>query len=68
MAISTEERLAHLEGAYEHLATKADVERVQSNMERLRGDMERAINTQTWKLVGVQLLIGGVIVGVLKLL
>ena len=68
MAISTEERLAHLEGAYEHLATKADVERVQANMERLRGDVERAINTQTWKLVGVQLLIGGVIVGVLKLL
>ena len=61
MAISTEERLARLEGAYEHLATRAD-------MERLRGDMERAINTQTWKLVGVQLLIGGVIVGVLKLL
>ena len=61
MTASTEERLARLEGAYEHLATRAD-------MERLRGDMERAINTQTWKLVGVQLLIGGVIVGVLKLL
>ena len=68
MAASTEERLAHLEGAYEHLATKADVERVQANLERLRGDVERAINTQTWKLVGVQLLIGGVIVGILKLL
>ena len=67
MTASTEERLARLEGAYEHLATKADVERVQANMERLRGDVERAINTQTWKLVGVQLLIGGVIVGVLKL-
>ena len=68
MAISTEERLVRLEGAYERLATKADVERVQANMERLRGDVEGAINTQTWKLVGVQLLIGGVIVGVLKLL
>ena len=68
MTVSTEERLAHLEGAYEHLATKADVERVQANLERLRGDVERAINAQTWKLVGVQLLIGGVIVGILKLL
>ena len=68
MTVSTEERLAHLEGAYEYLATKADVERVQANLERLRGDVERAINTQTWKLVGVQLLIGGVIVGILKLL
>ena len=68
MTVSTEERLAHLEGAYEHLATKADVERVQANLERLRGDVQRAINTQTWKLVGVQLLIGGVIVGILKLL
>ena len=68
MTVSTEERLAHLEGAYDHLATKADVERVQANLERLRGDVERAINTQTWKLVGVQLLIGGVIVGILKLL
>ena len=45
MTVSTEERLAHLEGAYEHLATKADVERVQANLERLRGDVERAINT-----------------------
>ena len=61
MAVSTEERLAHLEGAYEHLATKADVE-------RFRGNLECAINAQIRTLAGVQLLVGGVMVGILKLL
>ena len=43
------------------MATKAD-------LERLRADVDRAINALTWKLIGVQLLIGGAIVGVLRLL
>ena len=65
---STEERLARIEAVYEHLATKADVERVQSNLERLRSDMESKMNAQTWRLIGAQLLIGGLIVGVMRLL
>ena len=35
------ERLSRLEGAYEHLATKATVERVRTEVERLRTDVER---------------------------
>ena len=35
------ESLSRLEGAYEHLATKADVERVRTDVERVRTDVER---------------------------
>ncbi len=38
MAISNEERLARLEGGYEHLATKADVE-------NLRGDLNSGLSS-----------------------
>ena len=61
MTASTEERLARLGGAYERLASQA-------NEERFRGNLECAINAQIRILAGVQLLIGGVIVGILKLL
>ena len=65
---STEERLARLEGAFEHFATKADVERVQTSVERLRADMERQMNALTWKVVGIQLLGIGIMIGVMRLL
>ena len=35
------DRLSRLEGAYEHLATKADVERVRTDVEHVRTDVER---------------------------
>lgn len=54
MTAASEEKLARLDGAYEHVAIKAD--------------LERANNTLTWRLIGAQLLIGGAIVGVLRLL
>ena len=54
MVASTEERLARLEGAYEHLATKAD--------------LERAISSLTWRLVGIQILGIGIMIGVMRLL
>ena len=68
MTASTEERLARIEGGYEHLATKADLERVQTSVERLRADMESKMNALLWKLIGAQLLIAGVAVGVMRLL
>lgn len=40
------ERVARLEGAYEHLATKADVE-------RLRADLTSQIANQTKWIVGI---------------
>ena len=42
----TGERLAHLEGAYSHLATKADVERI-------RGDLDRSISSLIKWMVGI---------------
>ena len=41
MALSATEgeRLSRLESAYEHLATKADVERVRTDLERLRAEV-----------------------------
>lgn len=42
-----EERVSSMEGAYEHLATRADLERVRGDMitelERVRGDTSAAI-------------------------
>ena len=43
---TVEERLSRLEGVYEHLATKADIEALRGDFERaieaLRGDISRA--------------------------
>ena len=41
VAPTLEERTSRLEGSYDHLATKADVERVRVEVERVRVDMER---------------------------
>ena len=48
------ERLSRLEGAYEHLATKADVERVRTDVERVRTDVERVRS----ELKGMKWIIG----------
>ena len=40
-----EERVSRLEGGYEHLATKADVESVRVDLERLRADMTAEIGS-----------------------
>lgn len=51
---TTEERLARIEGGYEHMATKADLERV--------------VSTLTWRLIIALALWGSVIIGAIKLL
>lgn len=53
------ERMARLEGAYEHLATKADLARIETQMAQLETRMAQ-IQTQmaqletrmTWRLIG----------------
>jgi hypothetical protein len=40
---TVEERLSRLEGVYEHLSTRADIEALRGDMMTLRGDFERAI-------------------------
>ena len=56
MAIDTEVRVARLEGAYEHLATKADVQELRGEMNGLRGEMNG--------LRGEVRLLAGLVVGV----
>ena len=57
-----EERISRLEGAYEHLATKADVEEFKVMIADLRTDMadQRAMIADikadlTWRVAGLQL-------------
>ena len=77
--MASEERLSHLEGAYEHLATKADLQELRVEMSELRAEMEglrayveSAIAKQTRWFAGILIVqtgvITGLIVGLLKLL
>ena len=43
------DRIARLEGAYEHLATKADVAQLEARMAQRMGEMETRL---TWRLIG----------------
>ena len=57
------ERLSRLEGAYEHLATKADVERVRTDVERVRTAVERVrseLKGMKW-IIGVGIAAAGAI-------
>ena len=45
MTLSNEERIARLEGGYEHLATKADVADVRSEVADTRADLKSDIAT-----------------------
>ncbi len=81
--VTSEERLSHLEGAYEHLATKADLqevrvelrgeaEKLRVEMQELRAYVESAISKQTRWFAGILVVqtgvVTGLIVGLLKLL
>ena len=53
-----EERIARLEGAYPHLATKADIESVRVDIESVRVDLEKLAATVerqasilTWRMI-----------------
>ena len=73
-----EERTSRLEGSYDHLATKADLERLrvdmernraelQANMERLRADMARwmlQLGVAVISAIGVAV---GIILAIIKL-
>ena len=52
------ERLSRLKGAYEHLATRADVERVRVDVERVRADLSRDIEQVRSELRGMKWVIG----------
>ena len=59
---STEERLAHLEGAYAHLATKADVADLRGE---LKAEIVKAQLSMVRWMVGLGIAHAGIVVGVI---
>ena len=55
------ERMARLEGAYEHLATKADVARLETRMAQMETRM-------TWRLIGAMVGMSGIIITAVALI
>ena len=49
------ERMARLEGAYEHLATKADLAQLETRMAQMETRM-------TWRLIGAMVGMSGIII------
>lgn len=58
---TTEERVSRLEGSYEHVATKADIA-------RLEGKMEAMENRLLLKFIGSMVLISGLTIAILRFL
>lgn len=52
---STEERVSRLEGAYQHLATKEDIAKVETQIAELRATIEQKFANQTRWFVGFML-------------
>ena len=46
------ERMARLEGAYEHLATKADLAHLATRMTQMETRMAQMETRMTWRLIG----------------
>ena len=66
-APTLEERVSRLEGGYEHLATKADVERLRTEMERMNANIERALLRLGIAVISAIGVAAGVILAVIKL-
>lgn len=75
------ERMVALETAYEHVATKADVEsvrteiervraeveRVRAEVERVRAEIEKLKSDLTWRIVIAMSIMTGIFVAVVRL-
>ena len=55
------ERMARLEGAYEHLATKADLAQLETRMAQMETRM-------TWRLIGAMVGMSGIIITAVALI
>ena len=63
-----EERVSRLEGSYEHVATKADIERLEGKMDTAVADMEAMESRLLLKLVGSMVLVAGQTVAIPRFL
>ena len=61
MAAAVEERVSRLEGAYDHLATKAD-------LAELKADLNKTLIQMTIGLAGLQLIGLGAVAAILRFL
>ena len=68
MTTPIEERMARLEGAYEHLATKADIADLRGELKGdiagVRGEIARAQLSMVRWMVGLGIAHAGIVVGV----
>ena len=62
-----EERTSRLEVSYDHLATKADVERLRAEMERFRADVSRWFLQLGVAMISAASVIAGIVVAIIKL-
>ena len=53
------DRVSRLEGAYDHLATKADITEVKGDIGEVKGEVKAEIASQTNKSIGI--LIGAIL-------
>ena len=67
VAPTLEERVSRLEGGYEHLATKADVERLRTEMERMNANIERGLLRLGIAVISAIGVAAGIILAVIKL-
>ena len=67
VAPTLEERVSRLEGGYEHLATKADMERLRTEMERINANIERGLLRLGIAVVSAIGVAAGIILAVIKL-
>ena len=56
------ERMARLEGAYEHLATKADLAHLATHMAQMETRMAQMETRMTWRLIGAMVGMSGIII------
>ena len=61
----TTERMAHLEGAYDHLATKADLVQLELRLTQQMAQMESRL---TWRMIGAMIGMSGIIITAVALI
>ncbi len=70
--VTIEESMSKIEGAYDHLATKADVAQLETKMGQIRSELvEKMGNLEsrlTWRLLVGLFLQAGLVVALIKLL
>ena len=64
----TEERVSRLEGCYEHVPTKADIELLEGKVETSVANTEAMENRLLLKLIGSTVIILGLTIAILRFL